>query len=100
MSAFQSIFRPTKIRSSEESAVAKLVDLGIAIAAADSRPSTPRKCSRCQSYRSPQSSTAKYPNVFCSEECEQAFVRAALAGITLDDCVRMHRHLEAFLTAH
>ena len=89
-----------RLFASEKSAGTKVMDLSIALAAAESRPPIPGKCSRCQSYRNPQNSTANYSSVFCSKECEQEFVRTALAGITLEDCVRMHRRLENFLMGH
>jgi hypothetical protein len=83
-------------RSSSRSAGTTLIELGIGITAAESTRATD-VCSHCRSYRGRRSSTAEYPDVFCSQQCEQAFVRAALSSLTLEDCVGMHRKLEALL---
>lgn len=79
----------------EESAGSILIELGIA--PADMGPSAlvPGLCSRCQSDREPQNSTAQYPDIFCSEKCEQAFIRSAVASLTVEDCIRMQSRLEA-----
>lgn len=84
--------------SPASSPAAKLIELSVALARAESRASVAGLCSQCWAPRNPHSSTAQCPNVFCSEECERQFIRAALASITLDDCVRMQRRLEALLT--
>lgn len=76
---------------------ATVIELGIALAGAESRPPIPGSCSRCRSYRNPLNSTAQCPNVFCSEQCEQEFVHAALASLTVEDCIRMHERLETLL---
>jgi hypothetical protein len=78
---------------------ATLIELGIAFAQAESNPAVPGQCSHCLSYRNPKNSTAQFPNVFCSEECEKEFVRAALASLTVEDCIRIHGLVEALLTA-
>lgn len=80
-----------------KAAGATVIELGIALAGAESKPPIPGSCSRCRSYRNPLNSTAQCPNVFCSEQCEQEFVRAALASLTLEDCIRMHGRLETLL---
>jgi hypothetical protein len=80
-----------------KSAGATLIELGVALADAEPTLATPGLCSRCRSGRNAQSSSAQYPNVFCSEQCEQEFIRAALASLTLEDCVRIHRRLENLL---
>jgi hypothetical protein len=84
-------------KPTEASPIATLMELGIALANAPSSPSLPGQCGRCRSYRSAQSSTAQFPSVFCSEECEQAFIRMTLAGLTIEDCIRIHRRLESLL---
>jgi hypothetical protein len=85
-------------RSSQgTSAAAKLVDVGIAFAGAEFGTSAPGSCSHCWAPRSPQTSTARWPNFFCSDHCEQEFVRAALAVLTVEDCARMHAQLESLL---
>jgi hypothetical protein len=76
---------------------ATLIALGVAIAGAESGASIPGSCSLCRSDRDLQSSTAEYSNVFCSKECEQEFVRKALAAVTVEDCMRIHRRLETLL---
>ena len=86
-----------EILPGEKSAGATLIDLGVALTHAESTAAVPGLCSRCLSHRDPQTSKAQYPNIFCSERCEREFVRAALASLTLDDCVRMHRRLAALL---
>ena len=76
---------------------ATAIELGIALAGAESRPPIPGSCSRCRNYRNPLNSTAQCPNVFCSEQCEQEFVRLALASLTVEDCIRIHERLETLL---
>ncbi len=80
-----------------KSAGATLIEIGIALAGAESSPAIPGLCSRCRSGRNAQSSTSHYPNVFCSEQCEQEFIRTALASLTLEDCIRMHGRLDNLL---
>jgi hypothetical protein len=87
-----------QVPAQEKSAGATLIELGVALARAESRAPIPGLCSRCLSYRDPRSSTAQYPNIFCSERCEQEFVRLALASLTLEKCARMHARLNALLT--
>jgi hypothetical protein len=79
-------------------ATATLIELGIALARAESSSPVPGRCLRCVSYRNPKNSTAQCPNVFCSEKCEQEFVRAALGALTIEDCIRIHGRLEMLLT--
>jgi hypothetical protein len=67
----------------------RLVELGIALVEAESGPAIPGLCACCESKRSVWNSTAQYPNVFCSQECEEEFIRVALASLTLEDCIRM-----------
>jgi hypothetical protein len=71
-----------------KSAGATVIELGITLGLA-----TPGWCLRCRGSQDPQRSTSQYPNVLCSAHCEQAFIRAALASLTLEDCVRMHERL-------
>ena len=82
----------------EASPIATLMKLGIALANAPSSPSLPGQCAKCRSYRSVQSSTAQFPSVFCSEQCEQIFIRTTLAGLTLEDCIRIHGRLAKLIT--
>ena len=104
MSATQSKQQPLGSSRSDDyssslgtSAAAKLIELGIALAASESGAALPGQCSRCRSHRNPKYSTAQYPNVFCSELCEQEFVRAAVASLTIEDCIRIHGRLETLL---
>jgi hypothetical protein len=71
-----------------KSAGATVIELGITLGLA-----TPGWCLRCRGSQDPQRSTSQYPNVFCSEHCEQEFIRTALASLTLEDCIRMHKRL-------
>lgn len=80
-----------------KSAGAMLIALGITLAGAESRIATPGWCLRCRVSQDPQRSTSQYPNVFCSEHCEEEFIRAALVSVTLEDCIRMHARLENLL---
>ena len=88
----------TEVPTQEKSAGATLIGLGVALARAESSAPIPGLCSRCLSHRDPRSSTAQYPNIFCSERCEQEFIRLALASLTLEECVRMHTRMDALLT--
>ena len=81
----------------ERSAGSTVVELGAAIATAEARLSIHGVCSQCRRQHNPQSSSAQCTNVFCSQLCEQAFVRAALASLSVEDCVHMHRRLETLL---
>jgi len=80
-----------------KSAGAMVIELGITLAGAESRIATPRWCLRWRVSQDRQRSTSQYPNVFCSEHCEQEFIRAALVSVTLEDCIRMHEQLENLL---
>jgi hypothetical protein len=77
------------------SATVKLIELGIALAEASD--SIPGFCFYCLSPRDTCSSNAQFPNVFCSEQCEQTFVRGTLASLTTEDCVRRHERLKNLL---
>jgi hypothetical protein len=76
-----------------KSAGATVIELGITLGGAESSIATPGCCLRCRGSQDPQRSTSKYLNVFCSEDCEQEFIRTALASLTLEDCIRMHERL-------
>ena len=80
-----------------KSAGATVIELGITLAGAESRIATPGWCLRCRVSQDPQRSTSQYPNVFCSEHCEQEFICTALASLTLEDRNRMHERLENLL---
>jgi hypothetical protein len=80
-----------------KSAGAMVIVLGITLAGAESRIATPGGCLRCRVSQDPQRSTSQYPNVFCSEHCEQEFICTALASLPLEDCNRMHERLENLL---
>lgn len=85
--------------SSGTSAAAKLIELSRALAAAESIASAPGLCSHCGAPRNPLRSNAQFRNVFCSKECEQAFVRAALAFLAAEDGRRIYRRLDTLLRA-
>jgi hypothetical protein len=102
MSAIQFSPKPlgsnkAKIPALDNSSGATLIELGVELTRAESRAHAPGLCARCRSHRDPQTSKAQYPNIFCSERCEREFIRTELASLTLDDCVRMQRRLEALL---
>ena len=80
-----------------KSAGARLIELAVMLASAESSIATPAWCFRCRASQDPQRSRSQYPNVFCSEHCEQEFIRTALASLTLEDSVRMHARLENLL---
>ena len=75
-----------------------LLELGRTLAAFREY-STPGVCSRCQHRRDPQRSRSKFPDLFCSEECEQEFIHTALASLTLEDCIRIQRRLDNLLAS-
>jgi hypothetical protein len=81
----------------DRSPAATVLKLGISLAYAELSGGIPGLCSRCRSNRDPNRSTSHYPNVFCSERCEQDFIRIALASLTLEDCIRMQKRLESLL---
>ncbi len=83
--------------TAKRSAGATLIELGMTLAGAEFSAGIPELCSRCRSARDAQSSTSRYPNVFCSEFCEREFICTALASLTLEDCIRMHERLEDLL---
>ncbi len=76
-----------------------VIELGIALANAQSNPALPGTCSLCAAPRDPDFSSAQFPSVFCSEQCEQHFVQQALASFTLEDCMSMHNKLEKLVTS-
>jgi hypothetical protein len=80
-----------------KSAGTTLIELGITLARAEPATAMPGWCFRCRGRQDPRRSTAQYPSAFCSEHCEQEFVRAALASLTLQDCIRIHQRLEDLL---
>ena len=80
-----------------KSAGATVIELGIRLGGAESSIATPGWCLRCRGSQDPQRSTSQYPNAFCSEHCEQEFIRTALTSLTLEDCNRMHERLENLL---
>jgi hypothetical protein len=80
-----------------KSAGTTVIELGITLAGAESRIATPGWCLRCRVSPDPQRSTSQYPNVFCSEHCEEEFICSALVSVTLEDCIRMHERLENLL---
>jgi hypothetical protein len=76
-----------------KSAGATVIELGMTLAGAESRVAPPGWCLCCRVSQDPQRSTSQYPNVFCSEHCEQEFICTALASLTLEDRIRMHERL-------
>jgi hypothetical protein len=76
-----------------KSAGATVIELAMTLAGAESSVATPGWCFRCRVSQDPPRSTSQFPNVFCSEHCEQEFIRGALASLTLEDCIRMHERL-------
>jgi hypothetical protein len=76
---------------------ATVMELGIRLGGAESSIATPGWCLRCRGSQDLQRSMSHFPNVFCSEQCEQEFIRTALASLTLEDCIRMHKRLRNLL---
>jgi hypothetical protein len=79
------------------SASAKLIELGRALACAESSASTRGSCFHCMEPRSSYRSTAQFPSVFCSEQCEREFVRGAIASECVEHCIRIQHRLESLL---
>jgi len=108
MSASQFKHQPLSSNSSESSSSwpegsqsnsAASVAIGLSLALAEAKSAKPRPglCYSCRNFRDPQTSAAEYPNIFCSQACEQAFVRTALGSVTLEDCIRIRARLESLL---
>jgi hypothetical protein len=83
--------------TAKRSAGARVIELGMTLADAEFSAGTPEVCSRCGIGRDAQSSTSRYPNVFCSKTCERKFICTALASLSWEDCIRMHERLETLL---
>jgi len=83
--------------ASGNSAAARLIELGRAFACAESSASTRGSCFHCMGPRSSYSSTARFPSVFCSEQCERQFIRDAIASVSVEDCIRIQNRLESLL---
>jgi hypothetical protein len=83
-------------RSPATSAESKLIELGFALGF-DSSASIGGFCLYCLAPRDPHSSTAQFPNFFCSEQCERTSIRTALASLTVENCFCMYGRLETLL---
>jgi len=81
----------------DSSAAAVAIGLSLALAESESDRPRPGLCYSCRNLRDPQTSAAEYPNIFCSQACEQVFVRTALASVTVEDCIRIQARLESLL---
>ena len=79
------------------SAAAVAIELGLALAESESAKPRPGLCYSCRNFLDPQTSAAEYPNIFCSQLCEQEFVHHALASLTVEDCIRIQARLESLL---
>ena len=108
MSASQFKHQPLSSNSSESSsswpegsqsnsAASMAIGLSLALAEAKSAKPRPGLCYSCRNFRDPQASAAEYPNMFCSQLCEQEFVHHALASLTVEDCIRIQARLESLL---
>lgn len=75
-----------------------LLELGLTLARFRQN-STPGVCSRCQRRHDPKRSRSNFPDLFCSEECDQEFIHTSLASLTLEDCIRMQRRLDDLLAS-
>jgi hypothetical protein len=75
-----------------------LLELGLTLAGSRQH-STPGRCWLCQHSRDPRRSRSMFPDLFCSEECEQEFIRKSLASLTLEDCIRIQRRLDNLLAS-
>jgi len=74
-----------------------LIEFGVTLGEAASGTLTPGLCSHCRNYLHPRTSTAQCRNLFCSQQCEQEFVRTALTPVTLEDCICIQERLETLL---
>jgi hypothetical protein len=79
------------------SSAAALVQVGIMLAGTESNAATSELCIRCRAEVDLARYAARLPNVFCSERCEQEFVRSSLASLTLGDCILIQRRLETLM---
>lgn len=84
-------------RSSAKSSGTTVVNVATILIGAECTAPIGDVCLCCDNRPDPQTSSAENPNIFCSEDCEQEFIRAALADITLEDCICIHRRLERLL---
>ena len=73
-----------------------LMELGMTLVGADFDVGILGPCRRCRGRRDGYP-TSQYPEVFCSKQCEEEFIRGALASLTLEDCIRIHLRLEGLL---
>ena len=80
-----------------KSTASMLIEIGVMLAEAAFVAPTPGLCFHCRNYRNARSSTAEYQNLFCSQRCEREFVRTVLASVTLEECLRIQKRLEALL---
>src|SRR5271165_5398385 len=71
--------------------------VGVTLVEAASGTPAPGLCSRCRNYRNSRASTAQCPNLFCSKQCEQEFVRTAMTSVSLEDCICIQERLETLL---
>ena len=78
---------------------ATLIEVGTMLADAQFCDDLRGVCSRCRGWRDPRRSSAEFPNIFCSEACEQEFISSALASVTAEDCIRIQDRLERLLAA-
>ena len=90
----KSWFERTKVRS----AGATLIEFATGLVDAELEAPRNNACMRCHGSRTQTNGGSHFPDLFCSDECEQEFVRIALAGLTLQDCIRIQRRLDALLS--
>jgi hypothetical protein len=79
-----------------KSAATTLMEVGRILVGADPGVGAMGLCGHCRRNRD-EHSTSQYPDVFCSDHCEQEFISSALASLTIEDCMRIHRRLERLL---
>ena len=90
--------RESRVDTLPKASVAEaVIELGTALAGMELIGVLPGRCSSCRMLRNPLRSTAQFPKIFCSQGCEQEFVRVALDSLTVDDCIRIHERLATLL---
>lgn len=79
------------------SKTATAVKLGIELSDISIDSNSSSNCKRCTGAYECINSDAICKNLFCSKGCELFYVREALSGMTLEDCIRIQKRLEALL---
>ncbi len=76
---------------------AAAVQLALDLLPADVPEETELTCLKCEVKYEPSGSSALYSTQFCSEYCQRDFIRSGLRSLTLEQCIRLHKRLEALV---